>query len=94
MAERISLVADQSGHLDGVRPVGPDHRVVAVLVRAENRVRVVVFTGQQPIQVGWIGPQVRARQRIGSSHLERHFPHSLQSRFGRCSGGIRGMFST
>ena len=58
--ERIAVVADQRRHLHRVRAERPDHRVVAVFVRAQNRMRVVMHTGQQPLQIGGIGPQVRA----------------------------------
>ena len=46
--ERIPLVADERRHFDRVRTERPDHRVVAVFVRAQDRVRVVVLAGQQP----------------------------------------------
>ena len=70
--EHIPVVADQRHHFDRVRTVRPDHRVVAVFVRAQNRVRVVMHTGQQSLEVGGIGPQVRACELIGSRHLSTH----------------------
>ena len=53
--QRITLGADQRYHLDRMRAVGPDHCVVTVLVCAQNRVRVVVLAGQQPVEVRPLG---------------------------------------
>ncbi len=92
MAEQVSLAADQGRHLDGVRAVGPKHRVVAVFVGTQDRVRVVVLAGQQPVQVGRVRPQMWTGELIALGRL-RHFSHSLRSRFSRWSAGIWGMFS-
>lgn len=49
--ERESLAADQRDHAHRVRPVGPDHGVIGVFVRAEHRMRVMVLTGEQPVHI-------------------------------------------
>ena len=90
VAEHVPLAADQGHHLDSMRPVGPHHRVVAVFVGAQDRMRVVVLAGQQAVQVGRRRPQVRAGELVGP----RHFRYSLRSSFSRWSAGIWGMFST
>ena len=43
VGEHIALVADHRRDLDGMGPIGPDDRVIAVLVRTQDRMRVVVF---------------------------------------------------
>jgi len=82
--EHIALAADQGHHLDSMGPVGPHHRVVAVFVGAQDRMRVVVLAGQQAVQVGRRRPQVRAGELVGP----RHFRYSLRSSFSRWSAGI------
>ena len=67
--EDISLVTDECGHLRRVRSICPDHGVVAVLVGAQYRVRVVVLPREQPIQIALIGPQMRAGDFVRASHL-------------------------
>ena len=67
--EHIPVVADQRHHFHCMRTEHPDHRVIAVFMRAQNRVRVVMHTGQQALEVGGIGPQVRSLLLIASRHL-------------------------
>ena len=55
MLQRVSLVADQRGHHLGVRAERADDGLLAVLVRAEDRVRIVVGAGDQPVQIGRVG---------------------------------------
>jgi hypothetical protein len=69
MGERVSIVADQCGHLDGVRAIRSNDGVFAVFVRPEDGMRIVMFAGQQPVQVGAPWCQIPAGQLIGSSHL-------------------------
>ena len=57
--EDIAFIADDRRHLDRVRSIGADHGVIAVLVGAQNRMRVVVFAGQQAVEVGRVRPQMR-----------------------------------
>ena len=52
--EQIALIADERRHLDRMRSIGAYHGVIAVFVGAQNRMRVVVLTGQQSVQVGRI----------------------------------------
>ncbi len=80
--EDITFTADDRGHLDGVRSIGSDHRVIAVFVGAQYRMRVVVFTGQQAVQVGRVRPQMRAGELVGLRHF-RNCCHSLRSRLSR-----------
>jgi hypothetical protein len=44
--QRKSVLADERDDFGGVRPEGPDDRVVAVLVGAQDAVRVVVLAGK------------------------------------------------
>ncbi len=67
--EHMTLTTDERDHLDRVWPVGADHRVVVVLVSTENRVRVVVLTGQQSVEVGGVRPQMRAARLGGLRHV-------------------------
>ena len=55
----MASAADQRIDRCGVRPVGTNDCVIAVLMGAEHRMRIVVLTGQQAVEVGGVGPQVR-----------------------------------
>ncbi len=66
--QRESVVADQGDHLGGVRAVGPDDGVVAVFVGAQDAVRVVVFAGDQPGQVAWLGCQAGPGELVSCLH--------------------------
>ena len=59
VAQRISVRPDQRDDVDGVRPVSPDHGVIAVFMGAQDGMRVVVLAGQQAVEVGAGGRQVR-----------------------------------
>ncbi len=71
----IALTADQRSHLDGMGSISAYHRVIAVFVGAQNRMRIVMLTGQQAVQIGRRRPQVRAGELVGP----RHFRHSLRA---------------
>ena len=66
--QREPVVADKRDHLGGVRAEGPDHGVVAVFVRAQGAVRVVVFAGDQPGQVTGVGRQAGPGDFFGGLH--------------------------
>ena len=67
--EHIALTADERRHLDRVRSIRTYHGVIAVLVCTQNRMRVVVLTGQQAVEVGRVRPQVRTGELVGLRHL-------------------------
>ena len=54
--------------LGGVRAEGPDHGVVAVFVRAQGAVRVVMLAGYQPGQVTGFGRQAGPGDFFGGLH--------------------------
>ena len=86
-------VTDDRDDLDRVRAERPDDGVVAVLVGAQDAVRVVVRAGHQARQVGRVGRQVRPGELIGSAHvLFTSGPfHLLRSSVIRDSCGMSGM---
>ena len=55
--QQKTVVTDQRDHLGGVRAEGPDDGVVAVFVRAQRAVRIVMFAGYQQGQVIGLGRQ-------------------------------------
>ncbi len=67
--EHIALTADDRRHLDRVRSIRTYHGVIAVLVCTQNRMRVVVLTRQQAVQVGRVWPQVWTGELVGLRHL-------------------------
>ena len=67
--ERIALTADEGHHFDGMGPVGANDRVVVVLVCTQNRMWIVVFAGEQTVQVGCMRSQIRACELVGLCHL-------------------------
>jgi hypothetical protein len=69
VGERVALTADQRHYLDSVRPISANDGVVVVFVGTQNRMRVVVFTGQQAVEVGGVRPKVWARALVGLRHL-------------------------
>ena len=89
VGQRMAGAADQRVHLHRVRAVHPDHRVVVVFVGAQHRVRVVVLTGQQPVQVGGVRPQMRTVDLVGQVGRVGHVvtPYAEDSFVGRLESG-------
>ena len=88
MLQREPVGADQCDHVGGVRPEGPDDGVVAVLVGAQDAVRVVVLAGHQAGQVTGLGRQV-GLWRVGRWTSSRR--HLRRSSVIRDSDGMSGM---
>ena len=66
--QREPVVADKRDHLGGVRAEGPDDGVVAVFVRAQSAVRIVMFAGYQPRQLTGFGRQAGSGDFFGGLH--------------------------
>ncbi len=73
MRHRVALAAHQRHHFLGMRLERTDHCVVVVFVRAEDAVRAVVRTRDQPAQLAGVGRQVRAGEFLGSRHCQGSF---------------------
>ena len=67
--QREPVFADERDDLDGVRPERPDDGVVAVLVGAQDAVRVVMRAGQQARSGRRVGRQVRPGELVGLAHV-------------------------
>ncbi len=66
---REPVVADERDDFGRVRPERADDGVVAVLVGAQDAVRVVVCAGHQAGQVGRVGRQVGPGELVGLAHI-------------------------
>ena len=66
--QREAVFTDECDHFGGVRPEGPDDRVVAVFVGAQDAVRIVVLAGYQSGQVAGLGRQVGPGELVGGLH--------------------------
>ena len=68
MLQREPVVTDECDDLGGVWAEDPDDGVVAVFVRAQNAVRIVMFAGYQPREVTGFGRQAGLGDFFGGLH--------------------------
>ena len=85
---REPVCTDDRDDFDRVRPERPDDGVVAVLVGAQDAVRVVVCAGHQALQVGRVGRQVCPGELISSAHIRSPPAQQRDSGFLRDEGHV------
>ncbi len=86
--QREPVRTDQRDHFRGMRPERSDHGVVAVFVRTQDAVRVVVLPGQQASQIAGFGCQIRFGELVAGLHRG---VTSRRSSGIRASDGMSGM---
>ena len=83
-----SVFADDRDDFDRVRAERPDDGVVAVLVGAQDAVRVMVRPGHQALQVGGVRRQVGPGELISSTHVRSPPAQQRDSGFLRYEGHV------